>query len=246
MRLLLLYNGVSWNPLAVSPSSATDFLGVSCVSTQWCMALGKQTDAQGNSQAIADVYSGGTWTSSTPLSTVPQSPQYFLLTGVSCITSTHCVAEGSWAPTPEAGQLAIETYNAGDWSISSLPIKAAQGNLSCASSYCLVAGSIAIGSGPPSVLSSNDGGNSWTTEAVPAAIVLGPVSCASSSFCMAAGDVPPAHEGNPFDDLFNFNGSSWSPPLLVDTTGNTITAISCPSTQFCIATDNAGNAMMYR
>jgi hypothetical protein len=39
---------------------------------------------------------------------------------------------------------------------------------------------------------------------------------------------------------YSFDGSSWSSPGTISTTG-TITSLSCPTTSFCVATDDDGD-----
>jgi serine/threonine protein kinase len=242
-----LYNGTTWNSVTVAPSTVSRFVGVSCVSNDWCMASGEDTNPQGTLVAVADVYTGGSWVESAP-------PYAYVGTGdlafpdVSCVSATHCVVVGAWSASQGGTILVIETYNAGRWSVSRAPnISGYLGlNSTCLLNLCLVVGSYG-GNAQPYALSSSDGGINWAAIPPPAGLNLGAVSCASLSLCFAASNLPPGYEGlHGLDNVFTFNGSGWSSPLLVDTTGNTISSISCLSTQFCMATDDSGNAMTYR
>ena len=89
-------------------------------------------------------------------------------------------------------------------------------------------------------------GSSWST---PASIdsnatsnfndAMGTVSCASTTFCVAGDDL---------DDVYTYNGSSWSAPdqLNASVTSPTVSfSVSCPSTSFCMAVDGDFNAYTY-
>jgi hypothetical protein len=43
--------------------------------------------------------------------------------------------------------------------------------------------------------------------------------------------------------VFGWNGSAWSPAATIDN-GHGLTAISCPTTTYCVAVDRAGNAFI--
>ena len=68
------------------------------------------------------------------------------------------------------------------------------------------------------------------------------LSCPSPVLCIALDS-----SGN----VFTFNGTKWSAPVLVDPesvtngAGSGLTAISCPSVSFCMAVDGAGNALTF-
>jgi len=72
------------------------------------------------------------------------------------------------------------------------------------------------------------------------------VSCTSSSFC--AGIVS---KGGTYgtlgatDEAAIFNGVSWGAPTKVATGENGLVAVSCASSTFCVAVDNAANAYIY-
>ncbi len=60
------------------------------------------------------------------------------------------------------------------------------------------------------------------------------VSCVSSSFCAAVD-----RQGN----ALSFDGSTWSAPLLIDSTG--LVSVSCPSSSFCAAVEYEDNAVSF-
>jgi hypothetical protein len=60
------------------------------------------------------------------------------------------------------------------------------------------------------------------------------VSCTSDSFCVATLPGAGSHE-----DYYVWNGSSWGSAQVLESTGATITGLSCTSAAFCVATDTS-------
>jgi hypothetical protein len=50
--------------------------------------------------------------------------------------------------------------------------------------------------------------------------------------------------GDTAGNVYNFAGNTWSTPVQIDTSALTVTSISCPSADFCMAVDDAGDAVM--
>ncbi|HLJ04297.1 MAG TPA: hypothetical protein VKT31_12710 [Solirubrobacteraceae bacterium] len=62
------------------------------------------------------------------------------------------------------------------------------------------------------------------------------VSCASTTFCAAVD----------FSGLAStWNGSAWSVPVSIDSSGAPVISVSCPTAGFCVAVDQAGNEITY-
>lgn len=76
-------------------------------------------------------------------------------------------------------------------------------------------------------------GVNWSLPLPLPAEVTG-LACASSTFCVAT----VAH------DVIYFNGTDWSSSATIDA-ADFLQQVSCPSTTFCMATDNVGNAFAY-
>jgi hypothetical protein len=66
------------------------------------------------------------------------------------------------------------------------------------------------------------------------------VSCVSDQFCIAA--LPGA--GND-EDYYVWNGASWGSAQVLESTGATITGLSCTSASFCVATDTSDFALKF-
>ena len=79
--------------LAATPVIESSFLDdVSCVSVTFCLAVGHRTDGTADSDSLVLRWNGTTWTT---LTTPTPSGALATLTGVSCATTTACVAVGS-------------------------------------------------------------------------------------------------------------------------------------------------------
>jgi hypothetical protein len=97
--------------------------------------------------------------------------------------------------------------------------------------FAIVAGVLAAAA---SLSSSAFAAGGWSAPMnIDGAVQFNSISCPSSSFC-AAVDM----NGN----ALTFNGSTWTSPDNIDTTGQGLTSVSCLVSSFCMAVDGAGNA----
>jgi hypothetical protein len=74
--------------------------------------------------------------------------------------------------------------------------------------------------------------HTWNGQGI--ASSQGTTRASSSSYCVAA-------ESN---EILTFNGATWSKPTAVDVLGHQINGISCPTSKFCAAVDDWGNALV--
>ena len=174
------------------------------------------------------------------------------LTGVSCASSSVCVAVGYYQlEKNSAGLPFAEIWNGTSWSMQTIPAPANAaavggaplGRVSCASTTSCIAvgGYTPSGSNEPEPLAAAWNGSTWKLEnpaAPPGAIgaSLGGVSCISPSVCIAVGSFSVTTNG-PADTLAEkWTGTSWS---ILNTSNpainNGLSAISCPSATLCVA-----------
>jgi hypothetical protein len=66
------------------------------------------------------------------------------------------------------------------------------------------------------------------------------VSCTSNAFCIAA--LP---GGGSDEDYYVWGGTTWGSVHVLESTGATITGLSCTSTSFCVATDTSDFALKF-
>jgi hypothetical protein len=154
---------------------ASDLIGVSCMSSSVCTAVG-WAGSQYGSSTLAELRVGPTWTTeSSP------SPPYSQLYSVACPATTSCIAVG-----PDL----IESWSNAMWSVQPTPISGKFWGVSCSgTSSCTTVGS-ASPSGDATLAEVWDG-SSWSVQPTPnppgTNRQLLSVSCPSDRNCMAVG-----------------------------------------------------------
>jgi hypothetical protein len=235
----------SWSVSATQNKTSNDALsGVSCTSVNFCVAVGSYENSSKVSQNLAEVWRGSSWmiTSTPDRGTGDNS-----LTGVSCTSTTDCVAVGDgYGKTYPLGT--VLRFNGTKWWISAT-LSYVHGeyflnSVSCPNrDYCVAVG-----------YASNDGGiqssifvwngTKWKQQSnsKTGGLKLVGVSCTSSSFCAAVGNEVPT-DGYPEGVILVFNGRTWSQSAtLGESRGSyTMTGVSCSRSQFCEAVGYFGN-----
>jgi hypothetical protein len=213
-------------PLRVDGSGG--FTGISCVSTALCVAVD-------NSGAVVDSVNP---TSATPAWQVADVDGSNAFTGVSCPTVSLCVA------VDDVGNVISSTDpNGGDaaWHVVSIDPGQDFTSISCPGTFCVatdgdgrVATTIYATGGPPQ----------WKIlELGDQFLVFTGVSCVGLQ-CVAVDT-----RGEDFVSATDpFDASGWTSNHIDPTTDffgdqSSLTGISCPSTSFCVAVDDAGNAV---
>jgi hypothetical protein len=179
------WDGSNWTILPFPTPAVTGYLNVlamTCTSANFCMADGYYQGASGDVGYIEE-WNGSVWS-------VLQSPSTAeLLTGISCVSSTFCMASGS----------SMEEWDGTNWEVVDSPkINSASGTdiggISCtSSSFCVTTGTyFAGGVNTPQTLIEEWDGTSWVVMASPDTAstnsdTANAVSCTSATFCMAAG-----------------------------------------------------------
>ena len=239
------WNGTSWS-IVTSPNTSTtennDLNSVSCTSTSFCMAAGDYNTGS-DDQTLIEEWNGTSWSIVTTPDT--STTQGNLLNGVSCTTSTFCMAAGLYVPGTY-DQTLIEEWNGTSWSIVTSPNTSTTVSnhlygVSCTSTtFCMAVGYY-IGSYYQTLIEEWNG-TSWSIVTSPNTSTtesnyLNAVSCTSTSFCIAAGFY---YTGSDDQTLIEeWNGTSWSivtSPNTSTTESNYLNAVSCTSTSFCMAT----------
>ncbi len=192
--LIEMWNGTSWSVVANPP-----FIGglvlrsVSCVATSFCAAVG--TLGPG---ILIEQWNGTAWSVVVPPLGGPLPPTPSELQGVSCTTSTDCVAVGS--VTSGAGTVPlVEQWNGTSWTMTSVPnpggsTNSALRSVSCSgASFCAAVGDSVQGS-TTVTLAEQWNGSAWSIASSPngsgasgAHNTLVGISCAGSSVCQAVG-----------------------------------------------------------
>ncbi len=212
-------NGSQSDYIAIS--GATD---VSCPSTTFCLAF------VGND---ALTYDGHKWSAPRTLATSVSGKSISCATVASCVVSSggfdsgtyYLFANGGWSgPTP----VLIDGEQ-----ISSAEFASVR-SLTCPTTSFCAGSTTAHG-----IVTYN--GQGWAITSSPAPsleYLFDHVSCASATWCFAVGG----------SAVTAFDGHTWTAPQSIDPgmraeTG--LSAVSCPTPQFCAAVDEAGNAFTY-
>lgn len=229
------WNGSAWKQQSFQgpPGSTSANLDqVSCTSARFCEAVGSDQNSANQAMALAAQWNGSSWR----LQRVPSSPgsTEVRLTGVSCVSTTFCVAVGNSFGT---GMFA-ERWNGTAWHTQNLPNNGGLGTVSCVSAtFCEVAGG-----GGGDVWN----GSSWSAQTIPSpanstfASLTG-VSCVTSSSCEAVGQYGDS-SGNTFSLGVTWNGTSWAlqatpNPAMASITG--LSQVSCATVTVCEAAGNS-------
>ena len=189
------WNGSQWLlQLTIRPKAFEKLDSVSCATSAYCAAVGSGTHHGGGFRQV--IYTrpsaGRGWTEEAGL-----PPQRAELSGVSCVTSTFCVAVGTQGAinTGRHYGALIEKWNGHDWTVmpAGLPGLSRLDAVSCVSATDCVATGRAFFGGtlekPRAVLVARWNGRDWYSEPVPSRVgyeLLG-VSCVASQGCLAVG-----------------------------------------------------------
>jgi hypothetical protein len=218
VALAEVWNGSTWTKKAVpDPSGATNtrLSGISCVTSNSCLAVGYSSSGAGKDVPLAESWDGTGWTiDSVP---GPSDSTYAQLSAVSCSAGTSCVAVGSYFSTTSNRTVPlVETWNGTGWTPHAAVAPAGSpdtqlAGVSCTSaSACTAAGSSTGALGYLTPLVETWDGTAWTVRTVP--LPQGDlyseftgVACPGASACMTSG----------FYHFGNIN----TPQVLVEGTG---------------------------
>ncbi len=172
--------------------------GVSCVGRTFCVAVG-ESQPSGGSESLIERWNGISWAID-PAPNPPDSTSSYL-SGVSCTSTTFCMAVGTGF-TGTTGTTLVENWNGSSWSIVSPSPGGVLAGVSCpGSTDCFAVGGGAI---------EHWNGTGWTSSATVGSVSLSAVSCAGSNACMAVGEYagPNGMSGTP--EAYVWNGTSWT------------------------------------
>jgi hypothetical protein len=223
------WNGNSWAIQRFPAPRSSTFAGlsqVSCTSDRFCEAVGSYFDGIGQRLVFAARWNGTSWN----LQRVPVPAGATLVNpnGVSCVSTSFCVATGA----SDAGAFAVQ-WDGTSWHRQRAPTPSV-GAVSCVSaSFCE-----AVSAGG----SAEWNGSSWTAQPVPAPagstfFGLSGMTCVTAAFCAAVGSYSTG-SGATFGFGATWNGSSWSsqtPPNPAGAAFASLAGVSCGSATACEA-----------
>ena len=197
------WNGTRWS-IQRTPNlrGATSSLlfGVSCASRTACTAVGSVTDSAGTTVPLVERWNGARWsTQDTPKPSPATGGGVSYLAGVSCASTTVCVAIGhSGNSGGTAGVTLAERWNGTRWAIERTPDPVGASvsflsGVSCSGLMsCTAAGFFINAAGGGETLAERWNGSSWSVQPTPTPagatyVQLLGVSCASPMSCTTAG-----------------------------------------------------------
>jgi hypothetical protein len=239
-----VWNGSAWSASTVPVPGGSTFaslVGVSCVSTTDCVAVGSYEDTSSNEDPFAETWNGAGWAVQTMPS--PSATSNLYTSGVSCTSSTACIAVGGYQSSTAEVAFA-ERLTGGSWSVLTVPMPAGSdyaglSGISCVSTGCVAVGSDENSGGTSLPLVENWNGAAWSIVSAPkpngsTETELNSVSCTSSSACVAVGDYVHSKELPLAESL---GSSGWKVTTVPAPTGggSRFFDVSCVSAQSCIA-----------
>jgi hypothetical protein len=216
---------------------------VSCTSESACTTVGRYS-VGGTPKPYVARWDGSAWSLQSAPSPTEGSASEALL-GVSCASSTFCVAVGTAKNKPFA-----ERWNGSEWTIASAPnpegaTEARLDGVSCpTTSACVSVGSYVPSGGSRKTLAERWNGSSWSVLSSPNPakegwVQLRSVSCLSGSSCIAVGSLVSPHWLSPQEETTiaeSWNGTTWTLQSSPNGAGNlfsSFAAVSCSSTVAC-------------
>jgi hypothetical protein len=240
---VMTYDGSVWSkPVFVS---STSVVGVSCVSTTWCMAVDYHSNLY--------LYDGTSWS---PAGQIAAGEYVYR---ISCVTSSFCVVMndlgGPWM------------YDGTGWTFDGYDGDYEGYSLQCLSTtWCVITSTYGVRTWD---------GTQWTYGDAFTQTPLVGTSCSSTTFCLAVDDLGGTYafdgstwqpagsiaETNPVvvqclsdrtcyetgwsGEVYRYSGAAWNDGIPVDPPAGSPTSLSCPTDDFCMLLDEYGNAVRF-
>lgn len=220
-------------------------LGVSCVSSLACTAVGDYESSTRNGYlSMAEVWNGAEWKLQTTPDVSGAKTTWF--ESVSCTSTSSCMAVGYYQNTAGTYFALAAHWNGTEWKIQATPeptgtLDSLLDGASCTSaSTCTAVGYYENSSGVIVPFGEHWNGTAWTLQTIPTvtgATEAEPttVSCVSETSCMLVGRYVNSSEANlPFSE--KWNGTEWIVQAVPNPSGSSRTEawkVSCTSSSAC-------------
>jgi hypothetical protein len=239
-----IWNGSAWAvqvapaPPNPGPATGSGFYSVSCTSPEACTAVGYAPSENFSKPEVTlvETWNGSAWQEQAGPVRGGQ------LNGISCLSTSFCMAVGTHEPSSGPSDSLIELWNGSDWAIQPSPeaTNSSLDSVSCTSSTaCTAVGTTQVGT---AALAESWNGKRWSVDQTPApaggtSSQLTGVSCSSSDACTAVGayNLGPRTEDNLAE---KWNGESWTVQATADAAGaptSLLESVSCVSPTNCSA-----------
>lgn len=240
-----VWNGTAWkySPISIETSYDTAAMNdVSCAYPDACTGVGAYQDPVDGYRPVVETITVQWQLQTTP---APSGTVASSISGVSCISSTSCLAVATW--TGSGGGLSAYSllWNGTTWTDSALPDASVSdpASVSCSSGKACTAVGANTAGGGVLPLADRWNGTAWSTQSVPLPSGktigdLSSVSCVSASSCVAVGNASnSANQHEPFASVWN--GTTWTSAALPGSTSLSPHAVSCTSASACTMVGDA-------
>ena len=257
--LIAMWDGTAWQPISTpmpteAVSGAGRIEGVSCVSTDFCVAAGWfYAEYAGSSSGLLgkpliERWDGEEWHYET-FPNFPKGGSFGHLESVSCTSSSHCLAVG-YNEVARWYALALR-WDGSEWSVAqqmqpSFDYYTHFQDVSCTSPDACMAVGVSEGR-----FADHWDGETWTVDYLPVpaggdGAINSNVSCASAYFCALAGSARGGTPSKTWPVAFAWSGNEWT----LQSTGtpsfdeeytklNRFHDVECTSSSLCIAVGEA-------
>jgi hypothetical protein len=233
-----MWNGSIWAEVSLPPADGQTGLkvqlaGISCVTTQFCIAVGNVVNA-GLESPLIEQWNGAAWTVVQDIGSDTTALQ-----DVSCPTVNFCMAVGTLFVSPNS--VFVEEWNGSSWTPTTLTapagtVDAFGSGVSCTTpTFCMIVGTAGNSTSGGAYAASWDG-TTWTPSALSNSfpdVILESVSCVGVSFCMADG-IGGVNGNHPIVD--SWDGAGWTQETVPTLpAAGKLFGISCISASACTA-----------
>ncbi len=242
------FTTLGWRTTATPTPENTEnsyLTDVSCTAPTACIAVGKYSpNANETDKLLSETWNGSEW--SLRLLPNPAGKEKTALYGVSCASTSSCVAVGYYENNSGVVLSLVESWNGTEWKIQPMaePPGSESGllsDVSCTSTKaCTAVGWYEPSAGVEVPWATRWNGKEWSAQTMPSpngASLAYPegVSCASSNTCMLVGYYEnSSHAQIPFTE--KWNGTEWAvqaTPTPSGSTGSVPVGVSCTSATAC-------------
>ncbi len=251
--VLMQWNGVAWVSVTQPASLFSVLQSVSCVGPSFCVAVGFTGTSP--TSTLIEQWNGSTWSIAAP-APLPVGTQSAQFNGVSCVSSTFCIAVGTITIAGFSASTLNEIWDGSTWTTTHpgadhpSSVSNQFSSVSCVSpSFCLAAGQ--QGPSPtPSPLVEEWNGSTWSlVTAATGPGTLGnrfaSVSCAGVSFCVLVGSSTTPGTGPPsttFVETWNGNTLAVTPsPNAPSSNISSLSGVACFGPTSCSAVGASGS-----
>jgi Subtilase family len=245
-----VWNGTTWSlkePVTPTGAKSSKLVGVSCTSSTSCIAVGTYVNSSSVEVAFGESWNGTAWSLTAEMAS-PTGSKGTSARGVSCTSSTSCMATGRYINSAGNGVALAESWSGTAWTLKEAvvptgSVKSSLVSVWCTSSTsCMAVGFSVNSSEKETAIAETWNGTAWTLKepvlptGAKSSILLA-VSCTSSTSCTAVGDYFES-SGAEVPLAEGWNGTAWTTQETPtpEGTGSWLSGVSCTSSSACIAT----------